>query len=168
MCARIGRNERELDPRACARTHSRRPRHPCGILRDGMSRQNVEVVRAVFEAFERDDLSGVLSLCDPEIEITQAADVLGAPQHLRGHAGVLEALADWTEQWDDYRIEVVGMTDMGEHVMVSQVARGRGKGTGIPVEMLFTFLFLVRAGKITEWRIFTREDEALKAVGMEE
>jgi hypothetical protein len=29
--------------------------------------------------------------------------------------------------------------------------------------MLFTFLVLVRAGKITEWRIFTREDEALEA-----
>jgi ketosteroid isomerase-like protein len=133
-----------------------------------MSQENVEIVRAAFDAFERDDVNGVLSLCDPEIEITQAADLLGAPQHQHGHAGMLEAFAVWPEQWDDYRIEIIGMTDLGDQVMVKQMARGRGKGTGIPVEMLFTFLFLVRAGKIKEWRIFTREDEALKAVGLEE
>ena len=133
-----------------------------------MSQENVEIVRAAFDAFERDDTDGVLSLCDPEIEITQADDLLGAPQHQHGHAGMLEAFAVWPEQWDDYRIEVVSMTDLGDRVMVKQMARGRGKDTGIPVEMLFTFLFSVRAGKITEWRIFTREDEALKAVGLEE
>jgi ketosteroid isomerase-like protein len=132
-----------------------------------VSEENVEIVRAAFDAFERDDVNSYLSLCDPEIEITQAADVLGAPQHQRGHAGVLEAIAVWPEQWDDYRIEVISMTDLGDQVMVKQMARGRGKGTGIPVEMLFTFLFSVRAGKITKWRIFTREDEALKAVGLE-
>ena len=133
-----------------------------------MSQENVEVVRAAFDAFERDDVDGYLSLCDPEIEVIQAADLLGAPQHQRGHAGVLEAIAVWPEQWDDYRIDVISMTDLGDQVMVKQMSRGRGKGTGIPVEMLFTFLYSVRAGKITEWRIFTREDDALKAVGLKE
>jgi ketosteroid isomerase-like protein len=133
-----------------------------------MSQENVDLVRAAFDAFERDDMDGVLSLCDPEIEITQAADLLGAPQHQHGHAGMLEAFAVWPEQWDDYRIEVISMTDLGDQVMVNQMSRGRGKDTGVAVEMLFTFLFLVRDGKITEWRIFTREDEALKAAGLAE
>ena len=86
-----------------------------------MSQENVEIVRAAFDAFERDDTDGVLSLCDPEIEITQAADLLGAPQHHHGHAGVLEAVAVWVEQWDDYRIEVISMTDLGDQVMVKVV-----------------------------------------------
>jgi ketosteroid isomerase-like protein len=133
-----------------------------------MSQENVDLVRAAFDAFERDDMAGVLSLCDPEIEIIQAADLLGAPQHQHGHAGMLEAVAVWTEQWDDYRIEVISMTDLGDQVMVNQMSRGRGQDTGVPVEMLFTFLFLVRDGKITDWRIFTREDEALEAVGLVE
>jgi ketosteroid isomerase-like protein len=133
-----------------------------------VSQENVEIVRAAFDAFERDDVEGVLSLCDPEIEITQAADLLGAPRHHHGHSGMLEAFAVWPEQWDDYRIEIISMNDLGDQVCVKQMARGRGKDTGIPVEMMFTFLFSVRAGKITEWRIFTREDEALKAMGLEE
>jgi ketosteroid isomerase-like protein len=60
------------------------------------------------------------------------------------------------------------MTDLGDRVMVKQMARGRGKDSGIPVEMLFTFLYSVRAGKITKWRIFTSEEEALKAAKPEE
>ena len=95
-----------------------------------MSQENLEIVRAAFDAFERDDVNGFLPLCDPEIEITQTADLLGAPQHEHGHAGVLEALAVGTEQWDDYRIEVIRMTDLGDQVMVNQMSRGRGKDTG--------------------------------------
>jgi uncharacterized protein len=133
-----------------------------------VSQENVEIVRSAFDAFERGDITGVLRLCDPDIEITQAADVVGVPRHQHGHAGMLEAFAAWPEQWDDYRTEVISMTDLGDQVMVNQMSRGRGNDTGVPVEMPFTFLFLVRDGKITEWRIFTREDEALKAVGLEE
>ena len=133
-----------------------------------MSQENVEIVQAAFDAFQRGDTAGVLALCDPDIEITQPADLIGVPRKQHGHAGMLDAFAVWPEQWDDYRVEVVRMTDLGDQIMVSQIARGRGKNTGIPVEMLFTFLFGVRAGKIMEWRIFTREEDALNAVGLEE
>jgi ketosteroid isomerase-like protein len=34
--------------------------------------------------------------------------------------------------------------------------------------MPFCFVFAVRGGKITEWQIFTRASEALKAVGLAE
>jgi ketosteroid isomerase-like protein len=34
--------------------------------------------------------------------------------------------------------------------------------------MEFTFAFTVRDGKITEWRIFARQDQALEAVGLRE
>jgi hypothetical protein len=44
---------------------------------------------------------------------------------------------------------------------------GRGKGSGVQVELRFSFLFSLRAGKIVEWRIFMREDEALEAAGLE-
>jgi len=133
-----------------------------------MSQENMDIVQAAFEAFQHGDTKGVLALCDPDIEITQPADLIGVPRKQHGHAGMLDAFAVWPEQWDDYRVEVVRMTDLGDQIMVSQIARGRGKNTGIPVEMLFTFLFGVRAGKIMEWRIFTREEDALNAVGLEE
>jgi ketosteroid isomerase-like protein len=133
-----------------------------------MSQENVEVVRAAFQAFDKGDMEGVLRFCDEHIEITQAAELPGVSRHQHGHAGVLEAFAIWPEQWDDYRIEIVRLADMGDHVMVTTLNRGRGKGSGVQVEMPFTFLFSVRGGKIVEWRLFMREEQALEAVGLRE
>ena len=48
--------------------------------------------------------------------------------------------------------------------MVTTRQRGRGKDSGAEVETHFTFLFSVRNGKIAEWRIFMREEEAREAV----
>jgi ketosteroid isomerase-like protein len=131
-----------------------------------VSQENVEIVRAAFQAFENGDMEAVLGLCDEKIEITQAAELLGVSRHQHGHAGVLEAFAIWPEQWDDFRIEILRLADMDERVMVATLNRGRGKESGVLVEMPFTFLFAARAGKITEWRLFMREEQALEAVGL--
>jgi ketosteroid isomerase-like protein len=132
-----------------------------------MSQENVEIVRDVFEAFERGDVEGILRRCDENVEITQDAelfDLLGASQRQHGHDGVLKAFAIWPEQWNDFSIEVSAITDVGAFVMVETVNRGRGKDSGVDVEMPFTFLFSIRDGTITEWRIFMRRDEALRTV----
>jgi ketosteroid isomerase-like protein len=129
-----------------------------------MSQQNVEIVQAAFRAFENGDMAGVLRLCDENIEITQAVELPGVSRQQHGHGGVLEAFAIWPDLWDDYRIEIVRLADFGDCVMVTTVNRGRGKESGVPVEMPFTFLFSVRAGKIAEWRLFMREEQALEEI----
>jgi ketosteroid isomerase-like protein len=136
-----------------------------------MSQENVELVRAVFEAFERGDVEGILRHCDENVEITQDAelfDLLGASQRMHGHEGVLKAFAIWPEQWNDFSIEALTVTDVGTYVMVETVNRGRGKDSGVDVEMPFTFLFSVHGEAITEWRIFMRHEDALRAVGQVE
>jgi ketosteroid isomerase-like protein len=40
-----------------------------------MSRENVEIVREAFEASSRDDMEGVLRLCDESIVITQPPEL---------------------------------------------------------------------------------------------
>jgi ketosteroid isomerase-like protein len=113
-------------------------------------------------------MQAVLSLCDENIEITQAAELLDASRNQRGHAGVLEAFAIWPDLWDDYRIEILRLVDTGDHVLVTTINRGRGKDSGVPVEMPFSFVFSLRAGKITEWRLFMLEEQAVEAVGLAE
>jgi ketosteroid isomerase-like protein len=133
-----------------------------------MSQENVEIVRAAFAAFGEGDMEGVLRLCDENIEITQPAELLGAPRDQHGHAGVLEAFAIWPDLWEDYSVEIVRLAAIGDRVIATTINRGRGKDSGVPVEMPFTFLFSVRAGKIVQWRLFMREEQALEAVGLEE
>ncbi len=134
-----------------------------------MSQENVELVRTAFDAFTRGDTKAVLQLCAKDIVITQAPEVPGVSPRQHGHAGVLEAFAIWPEQWDEYRVESVRVVaDPGDHVIVASRQRGRGKQSGVEVDMEFFFLFTVRKGKIEEWQIFVNEEQALEAAGLSE
>jgi ketosteroid isomerase-like protein len=133
-----------------------------------MSQENVEVVRDAFDAFSRDDIEGVLRLCDENIVVTQPPELPGVSPQQHGHSGVLEAFEIWPEQWDDYRIEILRMADHGDRVLVTTRQGGRGKQSGIQVEMEIMFVFTVRDAKIAEMKIFMREDQALEAAGLRE
>jgi ketosteroid isomerase-like protein len=134
-----------------------------------MSEQNVEIVRNAIAAFDRGDIEGVLRVCDEDIVIAQPPELPGVSPEQHGHQGVLEALAIWPEQWDDYRIELLRIAAApGGKVFVTQRTRGRGKQSGIEVDMDFSFVFTVRDAKIREWRLFVQEDQALEAAGLSE
>src|SRR5689334_2262957 len=128
-----------------------------------MSKDNVEIVQEAIAAFERGDIEGVLRHCDDDILVKQARELPGVSPEHRGHSGVLNALAEWPEQWDDYRIENLRIAPAPEDkVLVTQRTWGRGKQSGVEVEMDFNFVFTIRAGKISEWQLFLQEDRALE------
>jgi ketosteroid isomerase-like protein len=132
-----------------------------------MSRENVEIVRSAFDAFTRGDIETILGLADEDIVITQAPEVPGVAPEQRGHEGVLEAFAIWPEQWEDFRIEFVEViAEAGDFVVVRNRQSGRGRQSGVEVEIDFLFVFRLRNGRITEWRIFLSESEALEAAGI--
>jgi ketosteroid isomerase-like protein len=133
-----------------------------------MSQENVEIVRAAFDAFSRNDMEGVLQLCDESIVVSQPPEVPGIAPQQHGHRGVLEAFEIWPEQWDDFRIEILRITDAGDYVVVTARTGGRGKQSGVEVEMDFAFAFTVRNEKILEMKIFIQEDQALEAAGLRE
>jgi ketosteroid isomerase-like protein len=133
-----------------------------------MSQENIEIVRNAFDAFTRGDLEGVLRLCDENIVITQPPELPGVSPQQRGHNGMLEAFGIWPEQWDDYQIEILRIADPGDYVVVTTKTKGRGKQSGVEVEMEFSLVFTVRDEKIVEWQIFMHEDQALEAAGLSE
>ena len=132
-----------------------------------MSQENVEIVRTAFDAYFRGDMESVFSLVDPEIVVMQPPEMPDAmPRH--GHAGVMEAIAVWPEQWDDYQLEIVQIVDAGSHVAVRTHQRGRGRRSGVVVEDEIWFVAVFRNGKIAEWRMFGAESDALEAAGLSE
>ena len=135
-----------------------------------MSQDNIEIVLQAFDAFGRGDYEGVLRAFDEDVVITQPAELLDAPSLRQyGHSGVLEALAIWPEQWDDYRVESIRvLADPADRVVVATRQSGRGRQSGIEVTMDFTFLYTLQDKKITEWRLFVHEAQALEAAGLSE
>ena len=75
----------------------------------------------------------------------------------------------FAESWGDVALEPVESIDAGEGVVVVTSMRGRGKGSGTPVDALIAFAYEFRAdGRIVRSRAFFSRSEALEAAGLEE
>jgi len=84
-----------------------------------------------------------------------------------GHEGLRQVMADWIGTWADWSIELLDAREADGLVLAMAFQRGRGKGSGVPIQSEVAFLFTLRAGTISRWQMFRSEREALKAVGLE-
>jgi ketosteroid isomerase-like protein len=129
-----------------------------------MSQENVEVVRATFEAFRGRDLDAFLSCFDPNVEYRSL--VLEVEGSYHGHEGmrswwdsVLSVFPDWNPQLADTR-------DLGQHVASRVRAEGHGTGSGISLERDIWHLAEIRDGRMKSSAFFRTEHEALEAAGL--
>ena len=131
-----------------------------------MSQENVEIVRATFEAFRRRDLDAFLRCFDPNVEYRSLVLELEGSYH--GHEGmrswwdsVLAVFPDWNPQLADTR-------DLGQHVLSRVRAEGHGTGSGISLERDIWHLAEIRDGRMESSAFFRTEHEALEAAGLRE
>ena len=92
-----------------------------------MSQENVEVVRDTLAAFNRGGVKAALDYFDPSIEW------LGPPEWLeerlyKGHDGIRKIAAVWTENFDNYWLDLEKTIDAGDRVIALVYQRGRIKG----------------------------------------
>ena len=129
-----------------------------------MTVEGVDVVRAAFDAFQRGDEPAMFALVSEDVVVRQFPDQLDVRDY-RGHADLREMMATWIGTWDDWSIELLSAWDVAGLVLASASQRGRGSGSGVPMQAEVTFVFEVHEGKIRRWRMFHTEREALDAVG---
>jgi ketosteroid isomerase-like protein len=133
-----------------------------------MSQENVEIVRRSIEAFRRDDIPGALSYLDPQIEFDASrTNPEGRVYH--GHQGVIEAVTQWTDTWDEYEIEPVEFFSApGGLVVVKLRERGRIKGSDTWTEHQRGAVYTVRDGTIVRYEEHFDLAAALEAAGLSE
>jgi ketosteroid isomerase-like protein len=132
-----------------------------------MSQENVEVVRRAYEAFSRGGVPAMLELFDPSVVFTPLPDAPDV-QSFHGHEGLLQGIAQTTEIWDDFSVELREMRDFDDHILASLRWWGRGPGSGIQMETDVYALVTLREGKIVRWQFFPSEQQALEAAGVSE
>jgi ketosteroid isomerase-like protein len=88
--------------------------------------ENVEIIRRMFQAWNRGDRAGALAMIDPEIEIEARHESLHTGTY-RGHHGMYELLKDFWAQFDDPRTEVKESIPSGDDVVVSLLHHGAGR-----------------------------------------
>ncbi len=135
-----------------------------------MSRENVEVVRRIWDAADRRDTQTVFSLYDPEVEL----DVSGFPvvatnaDRYRGHEGLRRLFTEWREIWSDADSDLVELIDTGDRVVSVYSYRGRGRASGAAIEEVFATVWTIRNDKAVRVEWFMGRAEALEAVGLRE
>jgi uncharacterized protein len=133
-----------------------------------MSRENVEAVRSVWDAYARRDVQAMQILCSPDIVITQPPEVPDSKQY-EGLPGVAQSIEDWPRQWDDFQLDVVEVVDANESQVVAMThQRGRGHTSGLELDFDVAFVHTMRDGKISRVDMFLDRDQALEAVGLRE
>jgi len=133
-----------------------------------MSRANVEIVKAGWEHFlATGEQAEDLIAPDFVWDMSTFRDLMGMQPYYEGVEGIRRFLRDWTEPFDEWRIEAEEFHDAGDRVVVVCRQRARSKTSGVPVDMTFAQVFSVREGLETRMEMYADPDEALKAVGLE-
>jgi ketosteroid isomerase-like protein len=127
---------------------------------------NVELVRRIFEVFNRDGVEATAEWVADDLEVHPFPEWLG-PSLYRGMEGLAEVVGEWTENFDDYRWEVERILPApGDRVVILARQFGRTLDQGIEVSQVVSGVFWLRAGKVFRMRYFMTREEALTAGGL--
>jgi ketosteroid isomerase-like protein len=131
-----------------------------------MSQENLEIVRAAMEAWNRDDWDAILENAAPHFEL----DMSRAVGPFRGVYAVDQVRGFWegfAANWESRRFEAHELIDAGEHVVVPVTLHMRGRD-GIEVSARVTQVWTVRDGTLVRMCMYQERQEALEAVGLSE
>jgi uncharacterized protein len=128
-----------------------------------MSEENVEVIRAAYEAFNRRDFEAVRTLLHPEVEWQPYLGVVEGSSH-RGPDALLKMWSSIDESFGGtFRADVRELIDCGEQVVIVLEARGRGSGSGAEVRQNWAQVATIREGLVFRVEPYPDRDAALEA-----
>ena len=141
------------DQRGCARP----------VILQGVSQDNVDIVRSMLEAWDADGFDAARDAFDPDVELVDLQSAMGMQDRGRGPDELNRLAQQWTEIFDDWRMEVRDIVDLGgEWVMADVSFHGVGRDSGIPVSNKQFEVYRLVGGRIAEIRVgFHEKDEAL-------
>ena len=131
-----------------------------------MSQENVEVVRSMLDAFNRDDVDSVVAAFDERCEINEPPEMPDSPaMGYRGHVGIREWMGN-LRAVAGADFEPRRFTPSGDVLLCELASRGLGHASGAPIEWMTFAVFEMRGRKIARVRVFLSREEAVEAVGL--
>ena len=128
-----------------------------------MAQENVDLVRSGYEAFNRGDIDAVLAIMDDEIEWHEPGGGNAPAGSFRGPQSVAsEVFAQVPERFEDFRVDIEQLVDVGEHVAVIGRFRGTSK-SGKQLDAPFVHVATVRNGKEVGFRNYVAGDQWAEA-----
>jgi ketosteroid isomerase-like protein len=129
-----------------------------------MSQENVEIVRRLVDAFNDDDVGGVIAAFDENCELHEPPEMPDSPSRgFRGHDGIRAWMANLRAI--AVHFEPRSFQANGDVVLSEWAASGRGQASDVAFEWTSFVVFLVRDGKVVRAHAFLNEEEAVEAAG---
>jgi ketosteroid isomerase-like protein len=131
-----------------------------------MSQENVEIVRAFYEAWNAGDMSAVADSYDPNIVVRYAEGWPEGLEPIMGREAVVRQFEQQREAFDADTLELLDVIDVGDRVVVRQIWHAVGSGPDLNIEV--TSVSTLRKGKTILVEFFWDYPEALEAVELSE
>jgi ketosteroid isomerase-like protein len=132
-----------------------------------MSQENVEIVRRVYDAFNRGDWDAVFRDLHPDMDLTPPARGLDA--------GIFRGREENQGYWEDFfrpyeavTTEPVEFFESGDQLVVFVETRLRPKDSSAEIEARVGHLWTIRDGTAMSLRLFPEPEKALEAAGLSE
>jgi ketosteroid isomerase-like protein len=130
-------------------------------------KDNVEVIRQMFDAFARRDVDALLDLMDPRVEFfAPTATLAHEGTSYRGHDGIRDYFADVERLWEELRVTPGEYRAEGDTVLVLGQIHARG-AVGYLAESPAGWLWRLENGKIVHGHVYTNPDDAVRDAGLE-
>jgi uncharacterized protein len=131
-----------------------------------MSQQNVESVKAGFEAWNAGDMEALRELYDPNV-IMRNPEGWPEPGPFVGREAVMRQWEEQREAWDADAMEPVSdFIDAADRVVVRFIWRAAGRGPESKLEL--TNVITLRNGRVVYQEFFWDHTEALETLGLSE
>ena len=128
--------------------------------------KNIEILRRMFETWNRRDFDGLREFFDPAVEFYPGLQPPGEETRYAGHDGMNEWIGNVTDLWVAVTVEPLERIE-NEREQVLSIDRWHFQGRGgIEVDEELPTLFTFENGLIVRVNGFTDRVEALQAAGL--
>jgi ketosteroid isomerase-like protein len=132
-----------------------------------MSQENVQLLRAWIEAFNRRDREAIARLNHPAIEWQTSVEDPDATTH-RGKEAVRGYLDGYIESFPDLQIEATECFAVGDDRVFTTNRFSGHSASGVPMDWLLTTVSTYDRGLVVRVTEYFDRNEALEAVGLSE
>jgi ketosteroid isomerase-like protein len=105
-----------------------------------MSQANVEIAKRANDAFNRRDVDAAMECATSDIEFVAAMSGTVAGGSLKRREGIEALFADIRDTWEEHRMVIEEIRDLGERVLGLGRLEGRGKASGVSVDVPFALI----------------------------
>jgi ketosteroid isomerase-like protein len=131
-----------------------------------MSQEKVEIIRRMYDSFERGDVPAMLGQMDQHIEWKEADNFIYADGNpYVGPQAVLEGvLMRFGSEWESFAVIPEEWLDAGNHVVVLGTYTGTHKETGREVRAQFAHVWGVKGDRVVRFQQYTDTKQFADAI----